>query len=279
MGKMSNYGKSKLIDHVFKEAYTPVADLYLCLCTADPTVAGTGSSIVETDYTGYSRLSFTGGSKFNAAASRKNVQKAIFTFGQATEVGTSDISDWAICDAATNGNMLAFGSFNADWNVVSGNTPKIAVGEIEIEIESTVDSEAGFSTEAAHELLDHMFLNSVWLTPSADIHFGLVTAVVDDDDTLTSLTECATANGYAREPVPAISFDSASNGANTTNTDVEFDVPTGDLGTVTSLFVCNVVSGTTGILIAYDNENIVDQPVNTDDEVVVESGSFTVTLN
>jgi len=278
MGKISTFAKDKMIDHVFKTAYTPVGTLYLCLCVADPTATGTGSSISETNYAGYSRLAFTGGTKFAAASARKIVQNALFTFSAAAGVSSSDITHYAICDAATNGNMLASGGFDDDWNVVSGNTPKIASGQIEILIGDTTASAAGFSTVAADLLLDHVFANDVWSTPSADTHFGLTTATMTDASTLDTITECSGA-GYAREPVPASSFDASSGGVNTTGVDIEFDIPTADQGTVTSLFVCNVLSGTSGILIAYDNANITDQPVNADDEVVVEAGSFTATLD
>ncbi len=278
MGKISNHAKSEMIDHVFKAAYTPIATLYLCLCTADPTVAGTGSTITETDYAGYTRLSFVGNTKFAVSSARKIVQNALFTFAAATGVSTSNITHYAICDASTNGNMLASGAFDSAWNVVSGSTPKIASGKIEIEIEATAASAAGFSTVAADLLMDHVFLNDVWTTPSADVHFGLTTATMTDASTLASITE-ASGTGYAREPVPASSFDAAASGANTTNTDVDFNIPSADLGTITSLFICNVLSGTSGILIAYDNSHITDQPVNADDEVVVEAGSFTATLN
>ena len=285
-GKISTFAKNEMIDHVFKAAYTPIATLYFCLCTADPTIAGTGAGISETDYTGYARKSFTGSALFAAASARKIVQNALLTLSQATSVGTSDISHWCIVDAATNGNMLAFGAFDSAWNVVSGSTPKIASGQIEISIDATASSAAGFTTIAANLLLDHVFLNDVWSTPSGDIHFGLTTATMTDASTLAAITETDAA-GYAREPVLAASFDaSALVGAtaqNTTNTDVEFDVPTGDsTNDITSLFVCDTLAGTsatTDVLIAYDNANITDQPFDTDDEVVVEAGSFTATLN
>lgn len=278
MAKISTFAKNEMIDHVFKAAYTPIATLYLCLCTADPTVAGTGASIVETDYAGYIRLAFTGATKFAASTARKIVQDAIFTFAQATGVSTSDISDWAVCDAAANGNMLAFGTFGTNFNVVSGNTPKIAAGQIEIEMDANVDG-TGFTTSAADLLLDHVFANDIWATPSAAIHFGLTTVTMSDASTLATITE-ANATGYAREPVPASSFDAASSASNTTGVQVDFDIPTGDqTGDITSLFVCDALSGTAGILISYDNTNVVDQPFNTNDEVVVEAGSFSVTLN
>ena len=290
-GKISTFAKNEMIDHVFKAAYTPpgTLGLWLCLCTATVTIASTGSDITETDYTGYVRLNFTGASQFAAATGRKIVQDALFTFAAATGVSTSNITDWCIADAATGGNVLAFGKFDSaptGWNVVSGNTPKIASGQVEISIDATTSSNAGFTTIAANLLLDHMFENDVWTTSSTKIHFGLTTATMTDASTLAAITETDAA-GYARKPVPAASFDaSALVGAtaqNTTNTDVEFDVPTGDsTNDITSLFVCDTLAGTSAtadVLIAYDNSNITDQAFDTDDEVVVEAGSFTATLN
>ncbi len=67
---LSNFATTKLIDHVFKTAYSPASTLYLALCTAAPTAASTGATITETDYPGYVRKSFTGSSVFAAAASR-----------------------------------------------------------------------------------------------------------------------------------------------------------------------------------------------------------------
>lgn len=280
MGKVSTFAKNKMIDHVFKSGYTPAATLYLCLCTADPTVDGTGASIAETDYSGYVRKSFIGSDYFTAAAARKIAQNTIITFSEASGVSTSDISHWCICDAAADGNMLASGSFNTPFNVVAGNTIKISATQIEIEIEDTVDTTSGgFSTVAANFLLDHVFLNDGWASPAADIHFGLTTAVMTDASTLATITECATAQGYAREPVPATSFDAAADAANETNADIEFDAPTGSLGTITSAFVCNALSGTSGVVLCYDNKNVDDQVIGASDEVVIEAGSFSVTLN
>ena len=283
-GKISNFAKNEIIDHVLKGAvYTPKVTLYLCLCTADPTVTGTGTSITETDYAGYVRLSYTAGDYFSPASARKMAQDAIISFAVATGVSTSNISHWCIVDAATLGNMLAFGAFTTPWNVVSGNTPKIASGAIEIEITATVASAAGFTTIAANKMLDHMFQNTVWTIADGEIHFGLATTTLTDATTPATVVETDAA-GYAREPVAAALFQAASGGANVNIiTDIAFDIPTGDSTlTIKSLFVCDTLAGvhaTTDILIAYDNTNVVDQPFNTDDEVVVEVGNFTATLN
>jgi len=123
-----------------------------------------------------------------------------------------------------------------------------------------------------------MFRNVAWTTPSTSIHFGLATATIADSDTIADVTECA-GNNYAREPVPASSFDAATAGVNTNNTAITFDTPTGTWGTVTSLFIVNDLSGTAGDLLAYDNDNIVDQEPTTGDTVQIAIGDFDCDLD
>jgi len=272
MGTLSNYATSELVDHVFKAAYSPAATLYFALCTVAPTEASTGSTITETDYAGYARTSFTGSSLFAAASSRTVSQNTLLTLQAATGVSTSDISHWAIVDAATNGNMLAFGAFTSSWNVVSGNTPKIASGEIEISIGAS--SGAGFTDYSVHKMLDLMFRAAAWTTPSSAIYCGLSTATLTDSS--TSGTE-PSGNGYAREQVPTSSMDAASSGVTTNNTAITFDTPTGSWGLVVSLIIMD--AATSGNMLAYDNDNIVDQTPTTDDTVQIAAGSFDVDLD
>lgn len=274
MGTLSDYATTELVDHVFKAAYTPVTPLYLCLCTAAPTAASTGTTIVETDYTNYVRKSFTVTS-FNAAATRKIVQALDIEFATAGGVSTSAISHYAICDAATLGNMLAFGAFNSSWNVVNGNTPKVAAAEIEISVGASTN---GFTDIAVHKMLNLMFRNIAWTTPSTSTHFGLATATIADANTMATITECS-GGSYAREPVPASSFDAAVAGVTTNNTAVTFDTPSGSWGLVTSMFGCNDLSGTAGDLLWFDNTNVVDQTPTTGDTVQVAIGAFDCDLD
>lgn len=276
MGTLSDFATTELVDHIFKAAYAPVSTLYLCLCTAAPTAASTGTSIVETDYTNYVRKSFTA-SSFGAAESRAITQILDIMFAQAGGDSTDDISHYAICDAATLGNMLAFGSFTTPWNVVAGNTPKVASGEITLTIGAS--SGAGFTDLAVHKMLNLMFRNVAWSSPNATIHWGLATAVIEDADTMADITECAAANAYARAPVSAASMDAASAGVTTNNTTVTMATPTGSWGLVTSMFVVNDLSGTAGDLLAFDNVNIVDQTPTTDDVVQFLAGDFDINLD
>lgn len=117
MGSLSDYAENKLLDHIFNAAYSPVETIYLCLCTADPTDAGTGASMNEyPDSQGYARKAIT----FGAAATRKVAQNADVTFPKSTGNYTAPVTHWAICDSVTHGagNMLAHGKL-AEWD--SGN--------------------------------------------------------------------------------------------------------------------------------------------------------------
>lgn len=274
MGTLSDYATSELVDHVFKAAYTPVATLYLCLCTAAPTMTSTGATIVETDYTNYVRKSFTVTS-FGAAATRKISQILDIIFAQAGGVSTSGITHYAICDASANGNLLAFGSFNSSWNVVNGSTPKVATGEIEISVGASTN---GFTDLAVHLMLDLMFRNIAWSTPSASMHLGLATAIIDDADTMATITECS-GNDYAREPVPTASMVAATYGVTSNSAIIAFDTPTGTWGLVTSLFGVDDLSGTAGVLLFFDNTNIIDQTPTTGDTVQLAAGAFDVDLD
>jgi len=275
MGTLSNYGLSALINHVFKTAYTPFPNttLFLALCTSAPTVASTGSTIVETDFASYARKAITA-TDFAApvAASRTIVQGVDLIFATATGAGSLPISHYAICDASTGGNMLGFAAFNSTFEIVSGNIAKVESGEIEISITT---SSNGFTDIAVDKMLNLMFREIAWTSPNATVHFGLSTATIADTDAIGDVTECS-GNNYAREPVPASSIDTATTGVTTNNTDITFDTPSGSWGLVTSLFIASAL--TAGDLLAYDNTNVVDQTPTTNDVVQLLAGSFDCAL-
>ena len=274
MGTLSNFATTELVDHMFKAAYTPASTLYLCLCTAEPTAASTGATIVETNYTGYARASFTA-SSFNAASGRKIVQALDITFPEAAVAGSSNITHYAICDASSNGNMLGFGSFTSAFGVVEGNTPKVAAAEIEISIGAS--SGAGFVDYTAHKMLDLMFRDTAYSTPSSSLHFGLTTdVVVDADESASDYTECS-GGSYERKAVPSSAIDAASNGETTNNSVITWITPTGTWGTIASVIVCD--ASTAGHLLAFDSSNVIDQQVNSGDTVQISVGDFDCDLD
>lgn len=132
MGSLADFLENKLLDHLANVAFTPAASLFVALCTADPTDAGTGASMSEVaNANGYARTAVT----FGAAASRKVIQSGAVTFPQAT--GTwGTITHWGLVSTSTygTGDLYAHGSFTASFAPVTGNTPTIPSGQLIVEI-------------------------------------------------------------------------------------------------------------------------------------------------
>lgn len=104
----SDYLELKLLDHIFNDGAFTAPSPSLALCTSVPDDTKTGSTIVEANYTGYARLAIAA-ADMSAAASGSKTNSAVLTFAACT-AGSSTIIGWAICDAATVGNALVWGT-------------------------------------------------------------------------------------------------------------------------------------------------------------------------
>lgn len=266
MGKLSTFLANELLDHIFNAAYTPPATVYLGLSTADP--LDDGSGLAEPSGNGYARKAITLG----AAASRQVAQSGAVNFDQATgSWGT--ISHWALFDAVSGGNMLAHGALNTSKQVVSGNTPSVASGEVTVSI-----SAGEFSNYLANAILDFALRNQAFSAP--DTYVALCTANVADSDTGSTITE-PSGGAYAREQVnpnggaaPAWALAAAralSNGA-----DIDFTDPTASWGLITAIAILD--AATAGNLLVYEND-VTDQTPDSPDTVQIPSGDLDVALN
>ena len=270
MGSLSLYSEEALINHAFNGvAYTPAATLYLALSTADP--LDDASGLAEPAAGGYARAAIA----FSAAASRAVVQSGVVTFPQATAAwGT--ITHYAIMDAATGGNMLAHGSFVSAFSPVAGNTPSVADGQVQISVNASIG--AGFTDYLVHALLDLMF-NATAYTPPAT-YVALTTATVADADTV--ITEM-TGTGYARVLIdanggttPTWTLASGS-GVISNAAAVEIGPPTADdWGQITSMAILDAATG--GNILAYDNDNVVDQTPTSADTISFAAGDIGISL-
>jgi hypothetical protein len=283
MGSLSDYAKGKLLDHIFNASYTASAHIYLCLCTADPTDAGTGASMHEhPNLAGYARTEIF----FGAASARRITQNAEVEFPAATDAYTT-ITHWAICDSGTYGagNMLAHGGFTPTFSPVSGNTPKVASGQVYVEIGATAAG-AGFSTYCVNLMLDLMFRNQEFTSPAGNTFVAIYTATIADadDDTTDKAEENGT--GYARTEVnqnggSSPTWDLAASEVvdNTHEIILEDSVNVADdWDTDVALAVVSTASGA-GKIYCYDNANVVDQRPRVGDQVRVAAGAFDVSLS
>jgi hypothetical protein len=128
MANISDYYENKFIDHMLRAvAFTPPSTIYLALYTAAPTDAGGGT---EVSGGSYARQSFT----LSAASGGATSNSADITFPTAT-ANWGTIVAVGIFDASTNGNLLMWGTLTTSKTVSSGDTFKIAAGDLDITID------------------------------------------------------------------------------------------------------------------------------------------------
>jgi hypothetical protein len=263
MGSISDYLENELLDHVFENgAFSQPTNIYVALCTADPTDAGTGASITEPSGGSYARVNHN---SWDTAASRLTENTGAVTFPQATSTWGS-ITHYAIVDAASSGNMLAHGALAATKQVVSGNTPSFADGTIEISFTA-----GAVTTYLADALLDHAFKNSSYTQPG--IWVGLSTTVPTDASASNwNFTE-PSGNNYSRVDYGA--WGSAASGATTNTSVIQFATPSGTWGTPTYTGCWD--AATSGNLLCYGD--ITDQAIGASDDVEFAASQFDVTLS
>jgi hypothetical protein len=271
MGSLSDYSENAMIKHIVTEAaYSPAATIYLALCTADPTDAGTGASMNEVaNSNAYARTAIA----FGAASSRRVTQSGAVVFPEASgSWGT--VTHWAIVTSATHGagNMLAHGAFGSSFAVVTGNVRTVPTTEVYVEITAS----NGMSNYAANGFLDRMFRNQAF-TVSAN-YLALVTVAATDSMTGSTITE-PSGNNYARKQVNTAggaspAWASASGSTVTNANDISFAAPSGSWGTIVG--VAMVDASSTGNLLLYGND-VVDQAIGAEStSVLFPAGDFDI---
>jgi len=132
-GSASNYAENKLLDHLTGKTAFAKPTVHIGLCTADPTDAGTGASCNECPDSGYYARVATDGDDWDAAAAGATANAEIITFPEATG-SWGEATHFALFDSGTHGagNMLAHASLGVSKTITTGDTPKFAVGELDI---------------------------------------------------------------------------------------------------------------------------------------------------
>lgn len=135
-GSFSNYAEDKILDHIVGKTSFTMPTVYVALCTADPTDAGTGASCNEvSDTNNYARVA-TDGDDWDASSGGATANAAAITFPEASgSWGT--ITHFAIIDSTTHGegNMIAHGTVNVEKVITTGDTPRFAIGDLDITLD------------------------------------------------------------------------------------------------------------------------------------------------
>ena len=120
----SNYLETKVLEHVFgATAYTAPGTLYVGLYTVAP---GEGGGGTEVSGGSYARQSATFSVSGDTASNSTAVEwpTATGTWGTVVAVGGFD--------AATSGNLLAYGNLTNSKTIASGDVFRVPTGELDI---------------------------------------------------------------------------------------------------------------------------------------------------
>ena len=130
MANLSNYAENKILDHLFKNtAYTsPNAYIgYFNNAITDD------STPTEVSGNGYARVQID--TLMGSAASGSITNTSNITFPAASGGDHGTIVAIAIFDAATSGNMLAYGTLTASKNIQDGDQLQIATSNLTITLD------------------------------------------------------------------------------------------------------------------------------------------------
>jgi len=131
MGSMSDYYELIVLDTLTGK--NPSTTRYIALCTAAPTDASTGTTIVEPSGQNYGRKSTAAGD-WNSASAGATSNSGTITF--ATPSGSwGTCTHFAICDAATVGNVLAWGQLGSSMGIGANAVVSFAAGQLSITLD------------------------------------------------------------------------------------------------------------------------------------------------
>ena len=127
MASFTDYTEAKVLDHVVGKTSWTMPSVWVALFTAAPSDTGGG-----TEATGgsYARKSTAGGD-WTAASAGATSNAAAITF--VTPTGSwGTITHFALMDASTAGNMLAWAPLTTPQAVGTENTVRFLIGDLDI---------------------------------------------------------------------------------------------------------------------------------------------------
>jgi len=128
-GSFGDALENKLLDHLLKTApFAVPTNIYVALYSAAPSDAGGGT---ELSGGGYARKICN---TWDAAAAGATANTGAITFDQASGDWSEAVA-FALFDAITDGNFLAWADLSVSKTVLNGDTAEFAAGELDIELD------------------------------------------------------------------------------------------------------------------------------------------------
>lgn len=142
MSQASDYMENELMNAFFGNTsafgtLTSRPTLYICLCTAAVTDGMTGSTITEPtagEYNEYARRQ-TANTDWNDAVAGVVDNDGAITFPKLLTGTGCTITHLALCDAASAGNLIAYGTLDVSMPIVVGSTPEFEDGDLDCSLD------------------------------------------------------------------------------------------------------------------------------------------------
>lgn len=127
MASFTDYTENKVLDHVVgKTAFTMPA-IWVALFTAAPSDTGGGTEVTGGSYA----RKATAGTDWAAASAGATSNATTLTFVTPT-ASWGTVTHFALMDAATVGNMIAWAPLTTSQAIGSGNTVSFAIGDLDV---------------------------------------------------------------------------------------------------------------------------------------------------
>lgn len=126
MCSLSNYCQSNILNHIFSKSNFSSPEIYIGLLAHEPNKDGT--SISEPNCPSYARV-LTNASFWDEAFEGAIENISNITFNMACE-NWGKITHFALFNAVTGGNILAFGRLSPSKEINSGDISKFAPGDL-----------------------------------------------------------------------------------------------------------------------------------------------------
>lgn len=130
MTALSNYAENKILDHVFKNTSFTSPQAHIGYFTDTITDASTPSEVTGNNY---ARVRID--NKMGSASSGSISNTSAITFPAASGGDHGTVVAIAIFDAASSGNMLAYGTLTSSKTISDGDQLNIAIGNLTISID------------------------------------------------------------------------------------------------------------------------------------------------
>lgn len=129
MAGFTTYLQQEILDHIGGNGSYTAPTPYVGLYTAAPSDAGGG-----TEVSGGSYARVNAAALFDAASGTTMSNGGAITFPQAT-ASWGTVTHFGIFDAATTGNLLAWGALTASKAIGDGDTASFAAGDLDITLD------------------------------------------------------------------------------------------------------------------------------------------------